>query len=86
MPSGSCKFGIENTRLKPERGRQLWPGRIEYPPALSAEMLAECAANERMLAKLDIPEGDTSLEEIERALVEASMRQSSGNQAQPALR
>jgi DNA-binding NtrC family response regulator len=37
-----------------------------------------------MLPKLYIPEGGTSLEEVERAMVEIAMRQSSGNQTQAA--
>jgi two-component system, NtrC family, response regulator AtoC len=41
-------------------------------------------ANGRMLPRLYIPEGGTSLEEVERAMVEIAMRQSSGNQTQAA--
>src|SRR5499427_8800504 len=40
--------------------------------------------NGRMLPRLYIPEGGTSLEEVERAMVELAMRQSSGNQTQAA--
>jgi transcriptional regulator with PAS, ATPase and Fis domain len=41
-------------------------------------------ANGRMLPRLYIPEGGTSLEEVERAMVELAMRQSSGNQTHAA--
>src|ERR1700739_3878377 len=41
-------------------------------------------ANGRMLPRLYIPEGGTSLEEVERAMVELAMRQSTGNQTQAA--
>src|SRR6516165_7741165 len=49
-------------------------------PADAGQLLA----NGRMLPKLYIPEGGTSLEEVERAMVELAMRQSSGNQTQAA--
>ena len=38
----------------------------------------------RSLPKLDIPEGGTSLEEVERALVEMAMAQANGNQTHAA--
>ncbi len=38
----------------------------------------------RHLPALSIPEGGTSLEEIERAMVELALRQSNGNQTQAA--
>jgi DNA-binding NtrC family response regulator len=41
-------------------------------------------ANGRMLPRLYIPEGGTSLEEVERAMVELALRQSTGNQTQAA--
>src|SRR3974390_3057150 len=41
-------------------------------------------ANGRTLPKLYIPEGGTSLEEVERAMVEIAMRQASNNQTQAA--
>jgi two-component system response regulator AtoC len=41
-------------------------------------------ANGRMLPRLYIPEGGTSLEEVERAMVELALRQASGNQTQAA--
>jgi DNA-binding NtrC family response regulator len=41
-------------------------------------------ANGRTLPKLYIPEGGTSLEEVERAMVEIAMRQAAGNQTQAA--
>ncbi|MFB3815266.1 MAG: sigma-54-dependent transcriptional regulator [Terriglobales bacterium] len=41
-------------------------------------------ANGRMLPKLSIPDGGTSLEEVERALVEMAMKQASGNQTHAA--
>jgi len=37
-----------------------------------------------MLPRLSIPEGGTSLEEVERALVELAMKQASGNQTHAA--
>ena len=44
----------------------------------------QALANGRMLPRLYIPEGGTSLEEVERAMVEIAMRQSTGNQTQAA--
>ncbi len=41
-------------------------------------------ANGRSLPRLSIPEGGTSLEEVERALVEMAMRQANGNQTHAA--
>jgi two-component system response regulator AtoC len=41
-------------------------------------------ANGRVLPRLYIPEGGTSLEEVERAMVELALRQASGNQTQAA--
>jgi DNA-binding NtrC family response regulator len=41
-------------------------------------------ANGRGLPKLSIPEGGTSLEEVERALVEMALVQASGNQTHAA--
>jgi len=41
-------------------------------------------ANGRVLPRLYIPEGGTSLEEVERAMVELAMRQSNSNQTQAA--
>ena len=41
-------------------------------------------ANGRILPRLYIPEGGTSLEEVERAMVELALRQSTGNQTQAA--
>ncbi len=49
-------------------------------PAESAQQLA----NGRMLPRLYIPEGGTSLEEVERAMVELAMRQANNNQTQAA--
>jgi DNA-binding NtrC family response regulator len=49
-------------------------------PAEKGQVLS----NGRMLPKLYIPDGGTSLEEVERAMVEIAMRQSSGNQTQAA--
>ena len=40
--------------------------------------------NGRLLPRLYIPEGGTSLEEVERAMVEIAMRQANGNQTQAA--
>jgi len=37
-----------------------------------------------LLPRLYIPEGGTSLEEVERAMVELAMRQANGNQTQAA--
>jgi DNA-binding NtrC family response regulator len=44
----------------------------------------QALGNGRMLPKLYIPDGGTSLEEVERAMVEIAMRQASGNQTQAA--
>jgi transcriptional regulator with PAS, ATPase and Fis domain len=44
----------------------------------------QALANGRLLPRLYIPEGGTSLEEVERAMVELAMRQSRGNQTQAA--
>jgi DNA-binding NtrC family response regulator len=44
----------------------------------------EALANGRSLPRLYIPEGGTSLEEVERAMVELAMRQASGNQTNAA--
>ena len=41
-------------------------------------------ANGRMLPRLYIPEGGTSLEEVERSMVELAMRQANGNQTHAA--
>jgi two-component system response regulator AtoC len=41
-------------------------------------------ANGRMLPRLYIPEGGTSLEEVERSMVEIAMRQANGNQTHAA--
>jgi DNA-binding NtrC family response regulator len=41
-------------------------------------------ANGRALPKLSIPEGGTSLEEVERAFVEMALAQANGNQTQAA--
>jgi transcriptional regulator with PAS, ATPase and Fis domain len=49
-------------------------------PADSGQQLA----NGRTLPRLYIPEGGTSLEEVERAMVELAMRQSNSNQTQAA--
>jgi len=49
-------------------------------PAEKGQVLS----NGRMLPKLYIPDGGTSLEEVERAMVEIAMRKASGNQTQAA--
>jgi DNA-binding NtrC family response regulator len=41
-------------------------------------------ANGRSLPRLSIPDGGTSLEEVERALVEMALRQANGNQTHAA--
>src|SRR5438445_1884242 len=41
-------------------------------------------ANGRVLPRLYIPEGGTSLEEVERSMVELAMRQANGNQTHAA--
>ena len=41
-------------------------------------------SNGRSLPKLSIPDGGTSLEEVERAFVEMALSQSNGNQTQAA--
>src|SRR5215469_14153942 len=45
---------------------------------------AQALANGRLLPRLYIPEGGTSLEEVERAMVELAMRQANSNQTQAA--
>lgn len=45
---------------------------------------AHVLANGRMLPRLYIPEGGTSLEEVEHAMVELAMRQANGNQTHAA--
>jgi DNA-binding NtrC family response regulator len=44
----------------------------------------QALANGRFLPRLYIPEGGTSLEEVERAMVELAMKQANGNQTQAA--
>src|SRR5215471_1508191 len=44
----------------------------------------QALANGRMLPRLYIPDGGTSLEEVERAMVELAMRQANNNQTQAA--
>ncbi len=51
------------------------------PGGATAEVLT---VNGKNLPKLSIPEGGTSLEEIERAMVELAMQQSNRNQTQAA--
>jgi two-component system, NtrC family, response regulator AtoC len=50
----------------------------------SAPENGQTLANGRMLPRLYIPEGGTSLEEVERAMVELALRQAAGNQTQAA--
>ena len=52
--------------------------------AASGDQGSQVLPNGRMLPRLSIPEGGTSLEEVERALVEMSMRQANGNQTHAA--
>jgi two-component system response regulator AtoC len=52
--------------------------------AASGEQAPQVLANGRTLPRLSIPEGGTSLEEVERALVEMSMKQANGNQTHAA--
>ena len=51
---------------------------------MSSSLATIPLANGRALPKLSIPEGGTSLEEVERALVEMAVNQSNGNQTQAA--
>ena len=46
--------------------------------------LPQTLANGRMLPRLSIPEGGTSLEEVEWALVEMAMKQAGANQTHAA--
>lgn len=57
---------------------------FEYSSGLTAGPPETQLANGRSLPKLAIPEGGTSLEEVERALVEMAMTQANGNQTQAA--
>lgn len=50
----------------------------------SSDAPAPTLPNGRSLPRLSIPTGGTSLEEVERTMVELSMKQSSGNQTQAA--
>ena len=52
--------------------------------AAAGESSPQALPNGRMLPRLSIPEGGTSLEEVERALVDLAMRQSNGNQTHAA--
>ena len=52
--------------------------------ALTGERRRQQLPNGRSLPKLFIPEGGTSLEEVERALVEMAMKQANGNQTHAA--
>ena len=52
--------------------------------AASGENPAHPLPNGRMLPRLSIPEGGTSLEEVERALVELAMKQANANQTHAA--
>ena len=45
---------------------------------------ASALPNGRSLPRLSIPDGGTSLEEVERALVEMALRQANGNQTHAA--
>ena len=68
-----------------------WPSSISAYTAFerSSGTTAACRRqanlpNGRSLPKLDIPEGGTSLEEVERELVEMAMSQANGNQTHAA--
>jgi DNA-binding NtrC family response regulator len=58
-------------------------GRTEFERTAGPEN-GQALPNGRILPRLYIPEGGTSLEEVERAMVELAMRQSTGNQTQAA--
>src|SRR5579885_1186078 len=58
-------------------------GRTVFERAAAPEAGA-ALPNGRLLPRLYIPDGGTSLEEVERAMVELAMRQASGNQTQAA--
>ena len=78
----------EGTLLKPDdlpfsvaSGRS-GPSAMEGPGAGPAE--APPAPGKRRLPPLSIPEGGTSLEDVEHALVELALQQSHGNQIKAA--
>jgi len=58
-------------------------GRTVFERTSPAEA-GQSLANGRMLPKLYIPEGGTSLEEVEHAMVDLAMRQANGNQTHAA--
>jgi len=51
---------------------------------VSGDLAGQTLPNGRSLPRLTIPEGGTSLEEVERALVELAMKQANGNQTHAA--
>ena len=57
---------------------------FELSSANNGGNAAKQLPNGRSLPKLDIPEGGTSLEEVERELVEMAMAQANGNQTHAA--
>jgi two-component system, NtrC family, response regulator AtoC len=59
-------------------------GLTAFEQVSSVEPAGATLPNGRSLPRLTLPEGGTSLEEVERALVELAMKQSSGNQTQAA--
>ena len=60
------------------------PSGITAFEAASGEAAPQPLANGRTLPRLSIPEGGTSLEEIERAMVDMAMKQANGNQTHAA--
>jgi DNA-binding NtrC family response regulator len=58
-------------------------GRTLFQRSSPAET-QQALPNGRMLPRLYIPEGGTSLEEVERSMVELAMRQANGNQTHAA--
>jgi len=57
---------------------------FERTSGLTASSAETQLSNGRSLPKLSIPDGGTSLEEVERALVELAMNQANGNQTHTA--
>jgi DNA-binding NtrC family response regulator len=65
-------------------GKRAAAGMTAFEATSSAGNGSRELANGRALPKLSIPEGGTSLEEVERAFVEMALTQANGNQTQAA--
>ena len=57
---------------------------MNFRPAHNGSAAGKQLPDGRSLPKLEIPEGGTSLEEVERELVEIAMSQANGNQTHAA--